>query len=323
MRRWLVAAAGLGMVAGAGFGQVLLPPPEKPEGFNKIPPPPDPNTVRLKQAVQEANDQRMADQERLMAEREAEKRRDQQLVNNQYTQEQLLGQLADVQYESMVWRDETGKMVELDQPPMIAAFNHNPLLDGPTLDAVWAVLEDRRERQEQRLIDNPEIVRLVAAGEIEKTSLADLNGLQRMRMLMVKLNLEKPILQELGERGVIDRKQAFMNQIIVKEYATALRAQIAAGAEGMEMQALVAPMLRGQADEAIFVYESMLLAAAPSLTNIAQRLDLSEAQQAILDYARSRLAIASDRSTKLEAMNSFVSTLDPDQIRAFLEIAAG
>ncbi len=323
MNRVLLAAVGLGLLVSAGSAQVLLPPPEKPEDFNKIPPPPDPNLVRLEAALKARNDQKMADQDRLLDQRELDKARAQQGVNAFDRRNRLLEELAHVQYESMVWRDENDKIVRVDQPPMIAAFNHNPLLDAPTLEMVWGVIEDRRDRLRQRLAENAEVVKLIAGGEIERTSLADLNGIQRMRMLLKTLNLENPIVQELGESGVIDQRQAFMNALIVREYSTALRAEIGAGAEGMELQVLLVPMLRSQAEEALFVYEELIVASASSLENIAQRLELTESQQQVLGDTLAKLEVVTDKSGRLEAMNGFVSALEVSQIRAFLKLAAG
>lgn len=323
MNRVVLAAVGVGMLVSAGSAQVLLPPPEKPEDFNKIPPPPDPNLVRLEAALKARNDQKMADQDRLLAKREVDKVRAQQKVTALYKREQLLEQLSHVQYESMVWRDENDKIVRLDQPPMIAAFNHNPLLDGATLEVVFGVIEDRRDRLQQRLAENAEVIKLIAGGEIERTSLADLNGIQRMRMLLKTLNLAEPIVQELGESGVIDQRQAFMNALIAKEYSTAVRAEIGAGVEGMKMQVLLVPMLRSQAEEALYVYEELVVASASSLENIAQRLELTESQQRVLGDTLAKLKVVTDKSGQLEAMNGFVSALEVSQIRAFLKLAAG
>ena len=226
MKLLLLGAAGLGLMVSTSAGQVLLPPPEKPKGFDKVPPPPDPVNLRLRQALKDMTEDKMGDQDRRNANRDIEKAERQDAVNKLYTYESLLEELGSMPFESMIWRDENDQIVPLEQPPQIAAFNHNPLVDGLTLDSIFGVLADRRERIEQKLIEQPEIVKIIASGEIERASISDINGVQRMNMLMQRLNLPVHMLNELGTLGIIDQRQAFLNSLIEKEYNDAFREQI-------------------------------------------------------------------------------------------------
>ncbi len=324
MNRLALGVAGLGLLASVSLGQVLLPPPEKPDGFKKVPPPPNKAHERLREALEDMTEDKIGDQERRNAERDAEAAARQAATNKLYTYESLMEELGDIPFESMIWRDENGQIVELEQPPLIAAFNHNPLMDGQTLDLAFAVLADRREQLELKLIDNAATVKIITSGEMERTSIADFNNVQRMRMLLQQLNLPMNMLNDMGTRGVIDQRQAFMNTLIEKEYNNAMREQLSQGHEGAALiEVMLVPMLRTQAYEPLYVLEEVLLDISGQLDAVAPRLNLREDQQRAAQAAIAGLASTEARGERLKLMNGFVGQLDVEQIKEFLKLAAG
>lgn len=314
---WVV----LGAVSATGVGQVLLPPPSKPEGFvNKkwVPEFQRTENLQLREALERFQREKMADQERRDREREAERRRRQQLVNSQYYRETMMEAVGGIPFDSLAWRGEDGRVVPLDMPPFYAALNHNPLLDQASLDSAWMVLNERQKALRALVVEHADVIEMIEAGELERLSVADFNELQRVRQMLKRIDLDSSPEEDLFARGVLDDRQVFLNGLIVKDYQDAVRRDMAETGAATNPQLLLVPMLRSQAAEGLYAYETMLMDASNDLASAAGTLTLSDGQKRVLEEAIAGLERTTERSERLRIMSTFVRTLETAQLRAFL-----
>ncbi len=318
----------LALAAAGVQAQMFLPPGEKPADFRNekwVPEFQRPEKQRLREALEEFQREKMLDRERRIAEREREKAERQRRINEQYRREKLMEEVGSIPFESLVWRDDSGKVAPLDMPPFYAALNQNPLVDPETLESAWLVLEDRISRLKLLVVQHPEVVRMIESGELSRVSITDFDALQRVQVMLKRIALPDSPGDELLRRGVLDDRQVFMNGLIVKDYMYAVRQDLAQdGLSNFEQaQRLVEPMLRTQAEEGLYAYELMLLSAANRLDEIAGRMTLDDGLRRLFEEARQNLDTTVDRSERLRVMSSLVRAMDLPQIRTFLQLAAG
>ncbi|RMF06543.1 MAG: hypothetical protein D6773_04285, partial [Alphaproteobacteria bacterium] len=170
----------LSLAAASVQAQMFLPPGEKPKDFRNekwVPEFQREEKQQLREALEEFQREKMLDRERRLAEREREKAERQRRINEQYRREKLAEEVGAIPFESLVWRDDSGKVAPLDMPPFYAALNQNPLVDPETLESAWLVLEDRISRLKLLIVQHPEVIRMVESGELSRVSIADFDAL--------------------------------------------------------------------------------------------------------------------------------------------------
>ncbi len=223
--------------------------------------------------------------------------------------------LPDLVYQSLVKRDEAGKLARLKEPSEIAALAVNPMLDDEAKKRIVPALAERRAAFERAIIDNLDLVERIDAGFIEQSNLIErgkdgtsvINTIKPLRPPAAP----GPIHVDFVKQNVLSRDQGRFNKKISDEYDNAARTEGVTkdGDKAKDAQALLHRYVRSSVDEPMMLYHAMLEEAAPNAGAILGKLSLSSEA---LQGAKGALGAGA------EGVKKALATLTLDQRKEFL-----
>ncbi len=235
-------------------------------------------------------------------------------------------------YDSLVKRDDKGKLVRIDDLADVAALKANPLVTSEQRDQANAYLAERRLAFEKIIIENLDIVDDLAGKKLDEMNVAERG--EGLKWLIEAL---KPftapaapgkIAIELNKRGVIDAKAMRLNEQISKEYINALRKEIteelAGGPEGKGKNLLagLSKLIRAEAlPEPLGIRRSLFTEAGKNLGSNLAKLSLSGETLSKANAIAKTLTPASSDDARVAAVDSLKDILSLDQRKELLRQA--
>jgi len=240
--------------------------------------------------------------------------------------------LTEIEYDSLVVRDDEGRVVRLTRPVGLEALPRNPLIGEDQWERIGEVLEARKERLQGIAVDNTDIMLAIENGVFDQIrNVADDNG--RVAMESAR-ELIQPILeplqphQELVQEGVLTDRQGRMTDLIMREYQSVLLRDVADGFEpepgssASELDGIVRSAFEQQVAEVRFEFRRVLLLAAGNLDDMLIAAGMTaEDRDAVSTRIRSVKGALTDEG-RIGFMVELLSELDTDRAEALMRAAA-
>jgi len=136
--------------------------------------------------------------------------------------------LPDLPYESLVERDENGKLIRIEGSPTIEALWVNPMIDEELHPAIRDVLQSRRSLFRELVVTNIDDAIAMDEGILEKLRVNNRDELQEILGVVERLSTTTPE-QELEQLGVIPDQAGAFTRKIATEYLQALQNELLDG----------------------------------------------------------------------------------------------
>jgi len=240
----------------------------------------------------------------------------------------------DVQYTPLVQIDSDGTIIRLTLPADFAALERNPLIDDDTRIAMRSALDDRRARVEANIVSNASTMVEVDAGLLETIQGIASNDeegqlrLQAVQEMIRPLLVGVPLGEDLRALGVLDDRQAALNDKIGREYKSALLEEVRdnfspkPGDPVSQVDLLLREAFAQQLAEPVWTYHQMLLAASEDIQSAIRVVSLDEQQQGRVRPIVRALEAATTDQGRLNLMRDLMAILSPTQQRELLQFAA-
>jgi hypothetical protein len=236
-------------------------------------------------------------------------------------------------YQSLVRRDEGGRVVRLTGCLDALALEHNPLIDQETRDRIGPVVKDWTADLNKLAIDNVDLIERLDAGLLEHTNPNDVHAAKIVQSVISQLSSAGQLTGRLLQSHAIELRPAQLNMQISNEYVQAIAMDYAKnptpvdpGLPAAEQQAK--QVANAQAvnrwyqslsmRDACEQYRRILVDSAPMLDQILPALSLSTEGEAKIKAKASAVHSASTEVDKLVAVRSLLDDLSFDQRRAYL-----
>ena len=236
--------------------------------------------------------------------------------------------LPDIPYEPLIKRDESGKIVPLEEPSEYAATRTNPTTKGPIAQAILAhFIHDRQLQFEEILIENLDLALEIEAGYFEQADYSDRSVMATISQRVRPLAPPTPFGKEAEAKEVMTRMQSQFNTKIAKEYDTAVmreaRSKMNAG-DPQGAGVVMGPVMRSSVSESLYAYKRLCLDLVANADAALAKVTLDSDGQAALATFKAAVAAAADDNAKIEAAKTFIAALPletaQDVLRAVREV---
>lgn len=256
-------------------------------------------------------------------------------------QERVAKLLREQMFDSLIQRDENGRILPLKQRVDVAALmsyprqpedpsalkTHElmayPRFTNDQVEQIQVALEDRQLVNEEILIANLDIYEQLTGGFIDSLVVFDRQAMFEARELTDKLRRETDAIQDMLDYGIISEAQANFCKEMAKRYLSAYRNEKleagtnADGTRGEAMIALTREYMYDQIGESTIAYENLLLLASESLPELAQALALDADTTERFENAAAAMPEL-DRTQRLAAVRRLIAPLPLHQRQDFL-----
>ncbi|MCB9846142.1 MAG: hypothetical protein H6811_09180 [Phycisphaeraceae bacterium] len=263
--------------AGVAHAQIVVPPSQKEDGFKNVAPPqatPDPKRQgmlidRWNQA-KAIVDSGVVDEPVRLDEAANAARLERRKA--------LQAELADIEFESLVERDENGRVLPLERPKDYLALERNPLLADETVRrAAREILRHRQDRLMRAIVINADLMQMIDEGAIDRATISNRAAMDNLRQACVVFMNTNSLGDDLDDYGIVDERQDAMHWRIVAKYDEAARRDLVDAAKSGEigqasaLDLMVRYHLREPIGESIMIYQDALRIAGDHLVEIGEQ----------------------------------------------------
>lgn len=233
--------------------------------------------------------------------------------------------LPDIPYESLVKRDENGKIIRLNKPTDYAATEVNPVTKGPISSAeLIHFMHERQMQFEEIVIENLDLVVEIEGGFFRDIDWSDRANYAQVTQRIRPLAPVVPFNKEAEARQIMTRIQSGFNSKISREYDMALtreaRSTMTAQTAG-DAGEVMNTIMRLSIAESLYAYNMLADALAQNLDAVHQKLTLNSEEEAAFANAATALAATEDAEARRAEAKLLVAALTLDNGRAALRAA--
>lgn len=238
-----------------------------------------------------------------------------------------MNELPELEFTSLIVRDEAGKIVPVMELAEVAALRVNPTLPENFPGQLGAYLDERKTTFERIVVNNLDLLELVEQGIIENADYDKIEGIRHVVSTLRPLDVPhtpKRVTDDLQEKGMIDGTQAQFNMKITGEYCTQV-AREAKAPEGVtkpdpRASGLIAKAMRRFAvQESEIRYRALMSEAAEKMGTLAGEMELPEGLKATATAAGKEYRASMTEDEKIALYHKATGKMDVHQRRALLE----
>lgn len=219
-------------------------------------------------------------------------------------------------YEPLAKKTDDGRIAPLDMPADWAALDANPTIGKTTRANVDELMEQRVADWELVCVGNLEAVRDARTGIIEEITIQGQGDFQTVHDLLKPLIVQETVGEYLYNRRAFSVQQKNLNNRIAQEYHSARIKEIQ---ESGTLDELLRYTMRMSIEEAMAVYDQLLLETAARLPGALDGLDLEGSQRQDVETAAGAVMSAKTDEGRIDAMRKMTLLLSVEQERALLE----
>jgi|GEM_PF-3256838 len=286
MKRLAIVAVGLG---GMAMGQVAPPPPAPPEPkpeYVRPVVPPTPPTV----------------------------------------QRRTRPDVRDIDFESLIERDDRGMIKHLNVPVDYAALDHNPLIGPEQREKVDAWMVDRKKAMEKLVVEYADVAVEVDAGILNDLVISDQLAMEAQMELLKPLQLVTTLGDEMRASKVLSPEQAELNNYIANQYTSARIDELRdtfvpdedSGVTLVDM--ILRYVFSNQVAEPMYAYHNLLLEGAPRIDELVGKIEgvAPETVAKVRELAE-KYDPDAPRDKQLDVMKQIVEQLEMAEVRDLLQ----
>ena len=243
-------------------------------------------------------------------------------------QRQTRPDVSQIEYESLIERDERGLIKDLAMPADYAALDHNPLIGPEQREKLKAWMAERAHAMEKLVVEYADVAVEVDAGLLNDLVITDQLAMEAQMELLKPLQMVATLGDEMRAAKVLSPEQAELNNRIANEYSSARIDELRdtfVPPEGSDVT-LVDMILRyvfgNQVSEPMYAYHNLLLEAAPNIVELVGQIeDIPPEKVAKVREIAKKYDPGASRDKRLDVMKQVVEQLEMAEVRDLLSAA--
>lgn len=226
-----------------------------------------------------------------------------------------------ISWESLIERDDNGKIIPLDIPADWAAFYQSPLKDEDDVENFKIVLEFRTRRLQQEAIDSIDVIHEVDAKDLIGEIVGAAGGEESQMRLQSIVGLLQPLMtrdsiaNEMLAAGQLNNRQTGLIVLIARQYKGELLDEVrdtfepVPGSELSQVDVLLQQAFRQQMDELLYCYRQLLVETAPVAAESIAAMDIEDERKGTLLRKVRELDAAGSDEQKVAIMRELLEDL--------------
>ncbi|MEM9065001.1 MAG: hypothetical protein AAGB51_05870 [Planctomycetota bacterium] len=239
--------------------------------------------------------------------------------------------VTDIEFDTLIERDENGALIRLDQPVGLASIPRNPLIAEDQWPRVGEVLAERSRRLRELAVENTDIMLAIENGAIEEIiGVATEDGrliMESTRELIQPIIVTQPPHVELVESGVLTERQGLMNDRIMREYQSVLLRDVADSFDptnedgAAEIDLIVRSAFEQQIHEIRFEFDKVLHAVGTNIDKVLPAAALEPSERSGLSGDIRAIKAALTDEGRIRFVVEMLSKLTAEQAEAITTAA--